>query len=204
MSSPAYLKLIPKMVSDRKKMERKNANSLLRIPVNQQTTLYDIAEHILKKAYPLKSEYTVALYIIADGVVSKLPLTLNTAEFMIMTHQDKEGEIRYSFEDQNAHPPSQQKAPPQPETVFIDPPMAPPVAREQPEYSHTIPENPPVNLAPQPSDLSINLTTGLSMFNSIGIFPQLDSTFNVPPLNETPSQAAKSLKNELESLIKKQ
>jgi len=206
-----FVKLIPLRNSDNKRVLRTKNHPLQRIKVTSTTSLSQIRMYMHSLVF--KDDivpYQTHLYSTVDGNEIRIPLTLNVAEYLIITHQNEQGEIRYTFSDNNAKPIVRN-----PFVSVIDSN----VNKEKQRIQNIEPPPKPVpnpisfdrtnsntGYGTNPDSLSTMFTLGLSFFNdSLGFMPLMDSqsSHNQQNNNKTPCPEAISLRNELEMLIQK-
>ena len=164
-----YVQIVPLLNSDHKRIYQNKNNPVQRIKVSNNTSLLVIASYIHRLAGADASSTTVALYIPYGTESIRLPLSIKTAEFLLMTNQGKEGKVMYSFVTQA--PPVPKRPPVPPPKLRKEKPRVPAVAA----YPEPIEKKPPaIPLADSPCPL---IHSGFSLFsNSFGVFPPtLDS-----------------------------
>jgi hypothetical protein len=161
-----YLHLIPLKNTDHKRVSRQKNNPLQRIKVSDNATLRTITSYLIRLANAESNNTAVTLYTTYRGEPVQVPLSMSVAEFLLITNQAGQGEVRYSFSEiqpkvdaRIAVPTAQARPPP-----------------ERPRYP------PPQGLGrlapPLPVDsFGPDFHTGFSLFsNSFGGFlPSLDS-----------------------------
>ena len=92
------VKLIPMKNSDNKRMMKKELNPLQRLTILEETQLNTISEFTHHKVFDEDdNSYNVLLHICINGKFSRLPLSINIGELLIMAHQKNEIELRYTF-----------------------------------------------------------------------------------------------------------
>ena len=85
------VKLIPMKNSDNKRMMKKELNPLQRLTILEETQLNTISEFIHNKVFDEDdNSYDVFLHICINGKFSRLPLSINIGELLIMAHQKDE------------------------------------------------------------------------------------------------------------------
>lgn len=191
-----YIQIFPLWNSDHKRIYRNKSNPVQRIKVSNNTTLYVIASYIHRLAGPDARDTTVCLYVRYGAEAIQLPLSITTAEFLLMTDQDKQGEIRYSFVSQA--PPEPIRKPLPPPKLRKEKPKVPPVPAYPEPVEKKVEKSPIIPLAESPNPL---LYTGFSLFsNSFGVFPPtLDSAgFDK---SAGPPGGTISLRKELEQIL---
>jgi hypothetical protein len=168
---PRWVQAIPLQNSDHERIARQNRNPLQQIKVTDNMRLSTIADYLkgLGGADPTKG--TVGLYANYHSKHLQLPLAMPVAEFFFVTGQEDQGEVRYSFlDEQTAAGPAR---PPSPHAIFEARPPPPPA--ERPRYPlPSIARTQSFPLAPLHTSDSLELIfhSGFLMFsNSFGRLP---------------------------------
>lgn len=191
-----FVKLIPMKNYDNKIISRRNLNPLQRVNILETAPLREIANFIHDLAFPPNDEtFEVALYVKIMDTFSRLPLSINVGELMIMAHQETESELRYSFIEVSkpaasvsiprAHVPIdieptivRSKREQKQEKTPVAPQIEPPQEIPQPQIP-VAPPMPPVPPIPQPtnevlyndlSTLQTDLQVSITNFPSISGF----------------------------------
>ena len=204
MADEVYLKIIPLTKLDHKRVGKCKGNPLQRLKILKTTFLSTIAQYAkCLVTSPDDDSLTVQLLISVDDFEVTIPQTLTILEFFIITHQEGEGEIRYTY---FINRPKQEEIP------FSSNQLQGITEPQPPQIAQIPTEIPKLN-----SDYS-NFTgfhSGFSLFsNTFSQFPsnsdsnQLSNTFafgnylNLPALPErAQSEESISLRKELESVI---
>jgi hypothetical protein len=92
-----YIQIVPLKNSDHKRVTRHKSNPLQRIKVSDNTTLLTITSYIKRLAGAESDGTSVSLYANYHNEPLQLPLSLSVAEYLIITNQTDQGELRYSF-----------------------------------------------------------------------------------------------------------
>ena len=172
-----YVQIVPLLNADHKRIARNKSNPLQRIKVSNSMSLSVIAAYIHRLAGPDAQETVVSLHVPYGEDSIQLPLSMTAAEFLLITNQDRQGELMYSFVTPPPPEPPRARLPP-PKLRKEKPPPAVPTYPGPPPESRMMPPFEPPPPRPVMTD-SINplIHTGFSIFsNSFGIFPPtLDS-----------------------------
>jgi hypothetical protein len=174
-----YIQIVPLKNSDHKRIAHHKCNPLQRIKVSESTTLRTITNYIKRLASPESDSTTVSLHVNYHNEPLQLPLALSVAEYLTITNQGSEGEVRYSFAETKD---GTEAAPPdvhtQQEFAHLAEPRLPFVPEDAQRYP--VPSlgrfGPFGTAAVQPGDASFEslLHSGFSLFsNSFGAFPPL-------------------------------
>ena len=202
-----YVKLIPFKNADNKKVLNSKHNPLQRIKVSSSTPLHQISRYVHNMVFPENDEtFQVQLYLSSNNNELKLPLSLNVSEFLFITNESEQGELRYSFVEAINKNIIKNK------TNLPKKIVQEPLRNIQPsniEIKNNIENNTEKNnnILPPQDSIGPMFTLGLSFFNdSFGLFPLLDSQASHNQNNNNnkpPCPEAISLRNELELLIQK-
>lgn len=204
MTDEVYIKIIPLTNSDHKIVGKWKGNPLQRLKVMKTTYLSTISQYIKSLVTSPQDELVIVRLLVSTGQHDVVvPQTLTIWEYFLMTHQQSEGEIRYTF----ISPLPQPHNPINPITTTIDiarhPQALPPIEQ------HYQPSIPSISyLQPYMSnDVSV-FHTGYSLFSNAfnqstnGMDSQVSFQFGTPlPPDKPPSEESISLKKQLESVI---
>ncbi|OHT02957.1 hypothetical protein TRFO_29769 [Tritrichomonas foetus] len=225
-----YVQIVPLTNADHKKISRNKNNPLQRIKVLNNTTLHTIASYIKRlTATSNQSQFSVSLHVPFKGGCVQLPLSMSVADFLLITSQEIQGELRYKFSkcEERNHPPPPVVSPPvaseqisKPQQPLQPPSPLPPQKAmtsvfpkiiEKPHPRESPPQYPIPEYAP-PSigtdSMNSIFHTGFHLFsNSFGGFPpNLDSiSYNQSSYEseKAPSDESISLKKDLELILRK-
>ena len=218
-----YVQIVPLTNADHKKISRNKNNPLQRIKVSNNTTLMTISSYIQRlTSANAQNHLTVSLHVPFKTGCVQLPLSMSVADFLLITSQEKQGELRYKFNKIDKSQP--QQPPPQP--LSINQSLAPLKVMQKPsplpsftqsKITEKVPKQdspppyPPPDFA-QPSigtdSMNSIFHTGFQMFsNSFGTFlPNMDSlSYNQMSYDNDrqPSEESISLKKDLEQILRK-
>lgn len=94
-----YVRIVPFTNADHKRISRNKNNPLQRIKVSNNTTLYTISSYIHGQASgPDQKLLSVSLHVPFSNKCVQLPLSMSVADFLLITNQVKQGELRYRFD----------------------------------------------------------------------------------------------------------
>ena len=195
-----YVQIVPLLNADHKRIARNKSNPLQRIKVSNNTTLYVIASYIHRLAGPDAQDTVVALHVPYGKDSIQLPLSMTAAEFLLITNQERQGDLMYSF----VAPPEPPRARLPPPKLRKEKPAAPAVTYPPPPPPEPEPRVPMFEPPPKlPLTDSINplMHTGFSLFsNSFGIFPPTLDSAGFDKGGETAGGAV-SLRKGLEQIL---
>jgi hypothetical protein len=169
-----HIQIVPLKNCDHKRVTRHKSNPLQRIKVNNTTTLFTIASYIKRLAGADSDMTTVSLHTNYHNEPLQLPLSMLVVDYLAITNQGIQGEVRYSFADVKRK--AEGTAPVvhfQPEVTHQPEPNVAVATEEPPPY-------PPPSLgrfgpfAVGVGDVSFGslFHSGFSLFsNSFGVFP---------------------------------
>ena len=94
-----YVRIVPFTNADHKRIQRNKNNPLQRIKVSNNTTLYTISSYIHGQASSSdQNQLSVSLHVPFSNKCVQLPLSMSVADFLLITNQVKQGELRYRFD----------------------------------------------------------------------------------------------------------
>lgn len=97
--SDLYVQIVPFTNADHKIITESNKNPLQRIKVDNTTTLCAISKYVLRQANGIdEGHLKVTLHAPYKSKCIQLPLTMTFSDFLLITSQDRQGEIRYRFD----------------------------------------------------------------------------------------------------------
>lgn len=110
-----YVRIVPFTNADHKRISRNKNNPLQRIKVSNNTTLYTISSYIHGQASSSdQSQLSVSLHVPFSNKCVQLPLSMSVADFLLITNQVKQGELRYRFDKTDEQHPQQRSSLQQP------------------------------------------------------------------------------------------
>lgn len=113
-----YVRIVPFTNADHKRISRNKNNPLQRIKVSNNTTLYTISSYIHGQASSAdQSQLSVSLHVPFSNKCVQLPLSMSVADFLLITNQVKQGELRYRFDKTDEQQQQQQRNDPQQSTA---------------------------------------------------------------------------------------
>ncbi|OHT00422.1 hypothetical protein TRFO_32927 [Tritrichomonas foetus] len=224
-----YVQIVPLTNADHKKISRNKNNPLQRIKVSNNTTLLTIASYIQRlTGASSQSQFSVSLHVPFKNACVQLPLSMSVADFLLITSQEKQGELRYKFskvEERRPPPPPVASSTAVPEQISksIHQPtqLLPPVQKaanitntkmqeKQPPRDspprYPVPEYPPPSIGTD--SMNSIFHTGFHLFsNSFGGFPPNIDSISYNQLSyddeKAPSDESISLKKDLEQILRK-
>ena len=193
------MQIVPLLNADHKRISRNKSNPLQRIKVSNSTSLFTIASYIHHLAGADARDSVVALYVPYGKDSIRMPLSMTAAEFLLITNQQRQGELRYSFLSQK--PPE-----PAPRSQLPPPKLRKEKPKPEPVVNYPPPIDPKVDKTPTiPVTDSINplLHTGLSLFsNSFGLhFPPTMDSVGFDRGNDSLVTGPVSLRKGLEQIL---
>jgi hypothetical protein len=107
-----YIQIVPLKNADHKRVIQNKSNPLQRVKVSTGTCLSTLASYVHKLAGSDSQEVTIELLVPYGDDSVQVPLSWTAAEFLLITNQESEGELRYTFADGSQEKPKKPAAAP--------------------------------------------------------------------------------------------